>query len=159
MMAEVCDQCGELTSEFDYYQTLDGEYIFCSKECCEEFYEEHNEYDTFKDVDICPGYDDCKKFDNIRGMCAYVGEIDFNPLPRDYLSNTGLSKNIVTEKRCSPAQISIIRSNIKLFDFVKKTEEESSKLNQETLKHTRINTGLAVAMLITSVVNLIIFIL
>lgn len=158
-MTEVCSQCGGVISKFDFYLTPDKKYRFCSEDCCKEFYEEHNEYDTFKDVDICPGYNDCKKFDNIREKCAYVGEIDFNPYPGDYLANTGLSKNLVTGNRCSPAQISIIRSNIKLFDFVKKTEEESSKLNQETLKHTRINTGLAVAMLITSVVNLIIFIL
>ena len=155
-MTEVCSQCGGVISKFDFYLTPDKKYIFCSEDCCKEFYEEHNEYDTFKDVDICPGYNDCKKFDNIREKCAYVGEIDFNPHPGDYLDNTGLSKNLVTGNRCSPAQISIIRSNIKLFDFVKKTEEESSKLNQETLKLTRINTLLAVAMLITTVINLII---
>lgn len=86
-------------------------------------------------------------------------KINLKPKNRVPYDNRNVSKMADIGKRCSPAQISIIRSNIKLFDFVKKTEEESSKLNQETLKHTRINTGLAVAMLITSVVNLIIFIL
>lgn len=152
MMAEVCDRCGELTSEFDYYQTLDGEYIFCSKECCEEFYEEHNEYDTFENEILCPAYYDCEKFDNIRNMCIHTSKLRFG------LAKLNLENSVVTNsvEWCSPADVTIIRSNIKLFDFVKKTEEESSKLNQETLKLTRINTLLAVAMLITSVINLII---
>jgi hypothetical protein len=60
-MTEVCSQCGGVISKFDFDLTPDKKYIFCSEDCCEEFYEEHNEYDTFKDVDICPGYNDCKK--------------------------------------------------------------------------------------------------
>lgn len=158
-MTWVCSQCGEPINNFDYYLTPKGEYIFCSEDCCKEFYKEHKEYYTFYDVDICPGYNDCKKFDNIRDMCKYEKKINLKPKNRVPYDNRNVSKMADIGKRCSPAQISIIRSNIKLFDFVKKTEEESSKLNQETLKHTRINTGLAVAMLITSVVNLIIFIL
>lgn len=154
-MTEVCSQCGEPINNFDYYLTLKGEYIFCSEDCCEEFYEEHNEYDTFENEILCPAYYDCEKFDNIRNMCIHTSKLRFG------LAKLNLENSVVTNsvEWCSPADVTIIRSNIKLFDFVKKTEEESSKLNQETLKHTRINTGLAVAMLITSVVNLIIFIL
>ena len=55
--------------------------------------------------------------------------------------------------RCPPAEISIIRTNMKLYDFVKKSEEHSSKLNEETLELTKSNVRLAKVMLILTAVN------
>ena len=42
---------------------------------------------------------------------------------------------------------------MKLYDFVKKSEEQSSKLNEETLKLTKSNVKLAKVMLILTAVN------
>ena len=153
MKGNKCKQCGEIPSEFEYYSTLDEKYIFCSEDCCEDFYEEHKEYDIFKDINICPGYYACKKFDNIRNMCIHTYCLRFGKAK--YKNKMNFSNSIPKGEWCSPAEVSIIKSNIKLFDFVKKTEDESSKLNKETLIHTRVNTILAVAMLFTSVINLV----
>lgn len=59
---------------------------------------------------------------------------------------------------CSPAEVSIIVSNMKLFDFVKKSEEESSRLNAESLTQNRLTNLLTWVMLVVSIVNLILLI-
>lgn len=138
-----CKVCGSNIDSYDFYVTEDKTEFFCSYDCCEKFCEETNVMD-FIHASTCGGYYDCKKLNNIDGRCRTFNEINLDPL------NLNMD---ITPNRCPPAEISIIRTNMKLYDFVKKSEEQSSKLNEETLEFTKSNVRLAKVMLILTAVN------
>ena len=56
---------------------------------------------------------------------------------------------------CHPSEVSVIKSNVRLLNFVEESEKRATELNNETLKLTKDNVKLAKAMLIVSIVNLI----
>ena len=139
-----CKICGSYINSYDFYETDDKTEFFCSQECCKKFYKETNVND-FIHASTCGGYYDCKKLNNIDDRCRTFNKINFSPL--------GFPPMDITPNRCPPAEISIIRTNMKLYDFVIKSEEESSRLNEETLELTKSNVKLAKTMLILTAAN------
>lgn len=139
-----CKICGSYINSYDFYVTDDKTEFFCSQECCKKFYNETNVND-FIHESTCGGYYDCKKINNIDDRCKTSTKINF--------SHLGFSTIDITPNRCPPAEISIIRTNMKLYEFVKKSEDESSRLNKETLELTKSNVKLAKAMLILTAAN------
>ena len=157
----VCEKCGSEINSYNFFTDYTKKKFFCSRECCKEYYYE-TDVEDYIHVSTCGGYYDCKKLNNIDGRCRTVNEINFSPL-------YGISAIDIPPNRCPPAEISIIRTNMKLFDSVKQSEEKSSKLNEktlnltekslelnsETLKLTKSNVTLAKAMLILTAINVI----
>lgn len=141
-----CKICGSKINKYDFYSTIDKKEFFCSEKCCEDNYY-NTEYDNYIYISTCGGYFDCKKLDNVYDMCRIVRKIQF---PKRILDNLN-----IPPKRCPPAEISIIRTNMKLYDFIKTSEKQSSELNNETLKLTKSNVKLAKAMLALSTINVV----
>lgn len=139
-----CKTCESEINSYNFFTTDDKKEFFCSKDCCKKNYDDTG-YQDYLHFSTCGGYYDCKKLNNISGMCQTVHEIHF--------SQFGMPSLDFPVHRCPPAEISIIRTNMKLYDFVKKSEEESSRLNEETLELTKSNVKLAKAMLIFTVAN------
>lgn len=139
-----CKVCKSDIDSYDFFATEDMEEFFCSEDCCKKNYNEMG-YNDYRHISTCGGYYDCKKLNNISDMCQTDHEIHF--------SQMGMSTLDFPVHRCPPAEISIIRTNMKLYDFVKKSEEHSSKLNEETLELTKSNVRLAKVMLILTAVN------
>ena len=145
-----CEICGSEINSYDFYITEDKNSFFCSQDCCKEFYMESNE-ENFVHASTCGGYYDCKRLNNISDRCRTFHKINFSPYnisPVDILPN-----------RCFPAEISIIRTNMKLYDFVIESEKQSSKLNEETLKLTKSNVKLAKAMFAVTIFNSILILI
>ena len=136
--------CGSKINSYDFYVTDDKKEFFCSNDCCKEYHDKIG-YSNYIHFSTCGGYYDCEKLNNIDDRCRSFNKINF--------SQMGFSSIDVIPNRCPPAEISIIRTNMKLYDFVKKSEEQSSKLNEETLKLTKSNVKLAKVMLILTAVN------
>lgn len=139
-----CKICGSDINSYDFYVTDNKKEFFCSNDCCEINHDKTG-YSDYIHFSTCGGYYDCKKLNNIDDRCKTSNKINF--------SNMVFSSIDITPNRCPPAEISIIRTNMKLYDFVKQSEEKSSKLNEETLKLTKSNVKLAKAMLILTAVN------
>lgn len=140
-----CKVCNAEIDSYDFFATDKMDMFFCSEDCCKEYYDETG-YDDYRHVSTCGGYYDCEKLNNISDRCRTCHKINF--------SEFGVSLDFPVN-RCPPAEISIIRTNMKLFDFVKKSEEQSSKLNEETLELTKSNVRLAKVMLILTAVNVV----
>ena len=147
-----CFKCNSEISSSRFYVTGDNKYHFCSEECFENsvyFFPES----TFRLVKVCPGYDYCSELENTRKKCIFIKE-----LTEDRHSPLYSKKLNEYPNWCSPAEVSIIMSNMRLFNFVKKSEKEASILNKETIELTRRNNHLAIAMLIVTIANLILMI-
>ena len=56
---------------------------------------------------------------------------------------------------CSPAEVSQIISNARLYNFVKKSEESSAQLNEESFNQNKTTKNLTWIMTGVSIVNLI----
>lgn len=59
---------------------------------------------------------------------------------------------------CSPSEVSMIKSNVKLLNFVEESEKRATELNNETLILTKDNIKLAKAMLTVSIFNLVLIV-
>lgn len=141
-----CKCCGSEINSYDFYVTADENNFFCSNDCCKDYFYRtgHSEYIHHS---TCGGYYDCEKLNNIDDRCKISNNINFSSL--------GFSSIDILPNRCPPAEISIIRTNMKLYNFVKQSEEQSSKLNEETLNLTEYDVKLTKAMLFLAVINAI----
>ena len=147
-----CEICNSEIDEYNYYVTEDGVKYFCSENCAKKAICDYELSNKIYNNQICKAYDYCKQLNNnIEDRCKYTKEITKE-------SYTTMFHPIDFHIQCQPSQISMILGNMKLYEFVKKTEEDSKKLNEETLKLTKENICLARAMLFVSIVNLILII-
>lgn len=55
--------------------------------------------------------------------------------------------------------IIIVRTTVKLYDFISDSEMKSTKLNKEMLNLTKINVVLAIVMTVFTILNLIMVVL
>ena len=140
-----CKVCGSEINSYDFYVTDNQKEFFCSEDCCSDYFDETG-YSDYIHYSTCGGYYDCEKLNNIDGRCRTSNEINF--------SQFGPVLEFLPH-RCPPAEISIIRTNMKLYNFVKQSEEQSSKLNEETLNLTKFNVKLTKAMLVLAAINAI----
>ena len=148
-----CLVCNSEIDEYDYYVSGDRRIVFCSEECAKTILHNAHMFDGIFNIRTCRGYDYCKELGNVRNMCIFTREINeelYNPLRLPQKSDY--------PSWCSPAEVSIIVGNMRLFDFVKKSEEESSRLNADSLTQNRLTNLLTWVMLVVSIVNLILLI-
>lgn len=141
-MVKICTVCNSRIDEYDYYRTEDKKHLLCSEECVSL---NSFQQDIFH-VRKCSAYEYCDKLDDLRKMCVHTKKYESHPLlnnPSDY------------PRFCSLGEVSNIISSVKLYEFVKKSEEEASILNKETLDVSKSNVRLAKVMLFVSVVNLV----
>lgn len=141
-----CKVCGSEINSYDFYVTDDQTEFLCSEDCCRDYFDKTG-YSNYIHYSICGGYYDCEKLNNIDGRCRTSNEINFSQLGSPILE--------IPPNRCPPAEISIIRTNMKLYNFVKQSEEQSSKLNEETLNLTKYNVHLTIVMLVLAALNFI----
>ncbi|MBQ6139332.1 MAG: hypothetical protein IJI80_06605 [Methanobrevibacter sp.] len=141
-----CKICDSKINSYDFYVTSDENEFFCSNDCCKENFNKTG-YQDYIRFSTCVGYYDCEKLNNIDDRCRTSNKINF--------SQFGSSSIDLLPNRCPPAEISIIRTNMKLYNFVKQSEEQSSKLNEETLNLTKYNVKLTKAMLFLAAINAI----
>ena len=128
---------------------ISGEYGYSASNYATLFrdYFEKTGYSDYIHYSTCGGYYDCEKLNNIYGRCRTSNEINFSQLGSPILE--------ILPNRCPPAEISIIRTNMKLYNFVKQSEEQSSELNEETFNLTKFNVKLTKAMLVLAAINAI----
>lgn len=149
----LCPVCESEINEYDYYISGDKRIVFCSEECVKTVLPNAFMVDGIYNIKTCRGHDYCKKLGNTREICVFTKEINeelFNPMR--------IPKKTDYPNWCSPAEVSIIVGNMKLLDFVKKSEEKSTKLNKETLKQSKLTNRLTWIMLVVSLVNLLLLI-
>ena len=145
-----CSNCKSRINKYDYYITGDQSKIFCSENCMKSVLNEEKEYSGIYNIRTCKGYDYCKQLGNLRNICVFKRKITkdlYDPLrphkPSDY------------PNWCSPSEVSMIVGNMKLLDFIKKSEEESRELNQESLKQNKLTNYLTWVILAVSILNLV----
>ena len=141
-----CKVCVSEINSYDFYVTDNQTEFFCSEDCCRDYFDKTG-YSDYIHYSTCGGYYDCEKLNNIDGRCRTSNEINFSQFGSHVLE--------ILPNRCPPAEISIIRTNMKLYNFVKESEEQSSKLNEETLNLTKFNVKLTKAMLALAAINAI----
>lgn len=143
LINERCTMCDSKINPYEFFISEEGSKFFCSPECCKDYYNKfHEEYFIYKS--ICSGYDECYELNNISERCKTEKKL--------HMSQYGFPHGF-KQTRCLPSEISIIRTNMKLYNFVKQSDERSSKLNEETLELAKSNVKLAKAMLIFTVAN------
>lgn len=160
-----CFQCKKTLNPFNYlslrkYEEIDDNerlkvsYDLCSTECLNKILESEVSYDNgfeFCEISRCVGYYDCKRMDNLRRICE--------SRELKSLSNHSIY-GLVTARRapaCSPAEVGIIKSNIKLLDLIDKFDKSSTQISKETLEHTKDMKNLTWVILIATLLNLFFF--
>lgn len=143
IMVNYCKICGDEINENEFFTDSNKKYFLCSEECCKEYKKRTGEED-FIFASKCNGYDDCKELNNISDKCLIVDELQ--------LSYAGFPLGY-KPVRCQSAELFIIRTNMKLYNFVKESEEKSSKLNEETLELAKTNIMLVRAMFKLTIVS------
>lgn len=145
-----CSNCKSKIDKYDYYITGDQSKYFCSENCMKTILPDEKAYEGIYNIRTCKGYDYCKQLGNLREICVFEKKITkdiYDPLrpykPSDY------------PNWCSPSEVSIIVGNMKLLDFIKKSEDESRKLTLESLKQNKLTNHLTWVMLIVSILNLV----
>ncbi|WP_296879032.1 hypothetical protein [uncultured Methanobrevibacter sp.] len=140
---ENCKICNNKIDPEEYFTNSDKSYYLCSEECADKIKDE----DIYQ-IKYCIAYDECKQLNNLRQKCRFEEKYTgsrFNPYaPMPKHPNF-----------CHPSEVSVIKSNVRLLNFVEESEKRATELNNETLKLTKDNVKLAKAMLIVSIVNLI----
>ena len=140
---EHCKICNNKIDHDEYFTNSDKSYYLCSEECADKIKDE----DIYQ-IKYCIAYDECKQLNNLRQKCRFEEKYTgsrFNPYaPMPKHPNF-----------CHPSEVSVIKSNVRLLNFVEESEKRATELNNETLKLTKDNVKLAKAMLIVSIVNLI----
>ena len=107
---------------------------------------------TYIIVKYCIAYNECKQLNNLRRMCTFeekYNDSSYNPY-------TSLPKHL---NFCHPSEVSVIKSNVKLLNFVEESEKRATELNNETLKLTKDNIKLAKAMFAVTIFNSILIII
>jgi len=124
-----CEQCGNELYEYNFlslrkYENVDDdEYLteshnFCSVECAKNFIEGKgkeitNEFELYR-ITRCVGYYDCERLGNLRIACESREPV-VKSGPFDLL-------HIQLRPNCSPAEVSIIKSSLKLLDLLEQFE-------------------------------------
>ena len=127
---ENCKICNNKIDPEEYFTNSDKSYYLCSEECADKIKDE----DIYQ-IKYCIAYDECKQYTS-SGFNPYA------PMPKH-------------PNFCHPSEVSVIKSNVRLLNFVEESEKRATELNNETLKLTKDNVKLAKAMIIVSIVNLI----
>ena len=148
-----CPICGSEINEYDYYISGDKRLCLCSEDCVKKIL--HNAFmvDGIFNIKICKGHDYCKRLGNLRKVCIFTKEIT-----EELYSPMRLPQKSDYPNWCSPAEVSIIVGNMKLYNKIKKSERESSRLNNESLHQNKLTYLITLIMLIVSVINLILLI-
>jgi hypothetical protein len=124
-------------------------YDFCSTVCSTQFlksFKFSDEFDFFEMI-RCVGYYDCKRLDNLRRMCESMEKRNPNNTPLFLVG--GMAPH------CNPAEVGIIKSNIKLIDLIEKFDKTSTKISEDMLDHTKQMKWLTAVVLIISLLNLL----
>jgi len=87
-----------------------------------------NEFELYR-ITRCVGYYDCERLGNLRIACESREPV-VKSGPFDLL-------HIQLRPNCSPAEVSIIKSSLKLLDLLEQFERNSTQLSQEMLRHTK----------------------
>lgn len=156
-----CDQCNSELYKFNFlslrkYKEIDDEEIleesfdFCSKDCAENFLRNKENLENFElyEINRCVGYYDCERLDNLRRMCEDAKAI------KDETELFSLL-HIPIARKCSPGEVGIIKSSLKLLDLLEKFDETSKVINQEMLKHTKEMNKLTKLILFFTIANAI----
>ena len=144
-----CKICGNKINSYEYWVTKNHEDYFCSEECYKKIYNEDMDSE-FIHISTCPGYKDCEKLNNIRRMCRTEHNIS-HPKSAFDIYNTEFHIDW-----CDPAQLSIIRTNVKTYEFIVDSQEKTDSINKETIKLSKLNVILALVMIGISLINLIV---
>lgn len=137
-------------NSYEYWVTKNHEDYFCSEECYKKIYDEDMDSE-FIYISTCPGYKDCEKLNNIRRMCRIENTISHPKSQYDFNLETPITW-------CNPAQLSIIRTNVKTYEFIVDSQEKTDSINKETIKLSKLNVILAFVMIGISLINLIVMI-
>ncbi len=157
-----CKTCNDSIGESYFWYYLRHEtdecksIVTCSKECLDEFVNNHNcsDYEIYE-YSRCSAYFKCKEIGNLRNMCETVE----NKTYRSIIP-------MVSINHCQPAQAGVILSTHKLtevlMDFSKQTEEQflsNKKMMKQSAKESskqfKITTWMTVLVIILTIVNLI----
>lgn len=145
-----CSICNSDINKSNFYITGDNSIYFCCEKCMKTFLDNADEFNGIYNIKRCTGYNYCEKLGNIHENCIFKRKITkdlYDPLRKPEKSDF--------PNWCSPAEISMIVSNMNLLDFVEKSEKESTELNTKTLEQNKLTNKLTWIMLIVSVANLI----
>lgn len=144
-----CSNCNSKIDKYDYYVNANKSRYFCSESCMKSILYNLTEDDRIYNIRTCIGYDYCKQLGNLRNICVFNREIS-----EDLYDPLRIPKTSDYPNWCSPSEVSIIVGNMKLLDFIKKSEDESRKLNIESLKQNKLTNYLTWVMLFVSIANL-----
>ncbi len=148
-----CVICNSEISSYEFYMTEDKKQYFCSKECAEKRLNEYNFMESIVGCGFCPAYRYCKQLDNIRGKCTFKHKLTKNQFGDYHYPRLSESPSY-----CSPAEASQIISNVNLFNYVQKSEEQSAELNKSSLELNKSTYSLTKLMLFVSIANLILIV-
>lgn len=148
-ISEKCSICGDDIDEYAYY-IIDDKKYYCCEECAKKAIDEENFEGDIWDIRFCPAYDYCYQLNNLRKMCKFKNNITEHKSPIDDIIPGKTHPNW-----CSPAEVSQIISNARLYNFVKKSEESSAQLNEESFNQNKTTKNLTWIMTGVSIVNLI----
>jgi len=153
-----CEQCSNQLYEYNFLslrkyreinddEILEESHDFCSTECAKKFIEGREVTGEFELYEItrCVGYYDCERLDNLRVACESREPV-VKSGPFD-LPHTQLRPN------CSPAEVGMIKSSLKLLDLFEQFERSSTQLSQEMLDHTKEMNRLTKWILAFTIVN------
>lgn len=149
-----CSKCNSEINEYNYYITGDKSKIFCSEECMKSILYNENEYGGIYNIQTCKGFDYCKQLGNLRNICVFNRKIS-----KDLYDPLRLKKSSDYPNWCSPSEVSMIMGNMKLLDFIKKSEEDSRRFNLDSFNQVKLTNHLTWVMLFVSILNLIAVIL
>lgn len=137
------------------------EFNFCSLECLKKFVNSIENVEDYKiyEVTRCVGYYDCKKLSNLRRMCESVVPLEVEDITSSRVSAFEVLAAKAMYPSCSPAEVGIIKSSIKLLDIFEKFDREATKINKEMLHHTREMNRLTKLILAFTILNLIILVI
>lgn len=144
-----CSICGNEIDEYAHYVNDDKQY-YCCEECVKKAIYKQNFKGNILEIRFCPAYDYCKQLNNLRKMCKFKENIT-----KKQYGMYGLLDIKSKPNWCSPAEASQIISNARLYNFVKTSEESSSRLNKESFNQNKTTKNLTWIMTGVSIVNLI----
>lgn len=144
---EKCKICNNKIDPDEYFTNHDESYYLCSEECADKIKDE----DIFH-IKYCIAYNECNQLNNLRRMCTF--EEKYNSSSLNPYSSLSKHPNF-----CHPSEVSVIKSNVKLLNFVEESEKRATELNNETLNLTKDNVKLAKAMFAVTIFNSILIII
>ena len=113
LINERYNMCYSKINHYKFFIMEEDNKFFCYQECCKDYYNKlHEEYFIYKF--ICSGYDECYELNNISERCKTEKKLN--------ISQYGFPQEF-KQIRCSPSEISIIRTNMKLYNFVKQSDK------------------------------------